>query len=417
MKTDFYYLAITVLLTFLFICTGPIGIVSGFKSDSPTNLGEGSSNQIRVDFFYDPSCGSCQKVLPFIQQYEANSSIVLVNYNNIGNDNSSSTRFTQIQKDLGDAHVHVPFVQIGDQYLTGQDNIIGNLDILIKETKGTVKTSGSTLREYKSVSSISNQSPKGIQFFYDPSCGSCLKVLPFIQDYAKSHPGTQIEFNDISADPVNKGRLEQMKTKYPQEKIYVPVVFIGDTFLQSETNITRSFNSTVESYLNNSPSKGSSGTQGNSDLMKTELPSNSSLNPTTPSPPVTSQDLKGIHFFYNPSCTSCMKVLPYIENYLQNNPDSDIIINDISGNKTGIERFETLRSMFPKETIYAPVVFSGQTILQGEVNITKNLNSTVEAYMKDKLSPGRSLNQGSPGVSLIDGIGEKLHNILRMLTG
>lgn len=411
------YLAVTVLFTLLFICAGPVAIVSGSENGLLPNVGEGTGDQVVADFFYNPTCESCQKVLPFIQQYEANSSRLSVNYLNIAVDNASSNRFTEMQKNLG--HVHVPFVLIGNQYLVGQDNIIKNLDSLIKTSPDTVISPGSPLREFGNVSSSVNQNKNGIQFFFDPSCGSCQKILPFIELYAKSHPDTAIEFNDISSDPANHQRLEQIKTKYPQDKIYVPVVFIGDTYLQGEANITSSFNSTVESYLKNNPSKKPSQIPGISEGKITALPTSSSLNPQTSISPAGDQDLDGIHFFYNPTCTSCMKVLPVIQDYTKNNPGVNIVLNDIAADKAAIQRFEKMRSMFPQATIYAPAVLVGKKVLQGEANITKNLNTTVEAYLKENPSNGVTdqKSSSSPVDMLISYIETGLNSIFGKVKG
>lgn len=258
-----------------------------------------------------------------------------------------------------------------------------------------------------------SQNVNGIQFFFDPSCGSCQKVLPFIEQYAKSHPDTAIQFNDISVDPANHQRLEQIKTKYPSEKIYVPVVFIGDTFLQGEANITGSFNSTVESYLKNNPSKISSQIPKIPTGTITASPTSSSLNSQTPVASAGSQDLDGVQFFYNPTCPSCMKVLPIIQEYAQNNPGVHITINNIAEDKTAIERFEKMRSMFPQETIYAPAVLAGKMVLQGEANIINNLDTTVKAYLKENPPGGVTDKKSSPSFvdTLISSLKAGLHAI------
>ena len=246
-----HYSVLFIILTLLLICTGSIAVVSGSNTGiSPISITEGTKNHVFVDFFYDPSCESCQKVLPFIKQYEANSSLISVNYYNIAVDNSSFNRFTQIQKNLGD--VHVPFVYIGDQYLTGLENITGNFDILVKKSTETVNKPSSIPSEFVAPPANNTPDTNYIQFFYSPTCGSCQKVLPLIQDYTKSHPDTIIGFNDISGNKTSIERFEQFRSMFPGETIYVPVVFVGDTLLQGEENITSNFNSTVESYKKNS---------------------------------------------------------------------------------------------------------------------------------------------------------------------
>lgn len=134
MRTDNGSPATIALLLLLVLATGLMPIASGSENKIlPVSPGENTKNRITADFFYNPSCESCQKVLPVIQQYEKNSSLVSVNYLNIAIDNASSNRFTEMQKSLG--HIHVPFVLIGNQYLVGQDSIIKNLDSLVKSSQ------------------------------------------------------------------------------------------------------------------------------------------------------------------------------------------------------------------------------------------------------------------------------------------
>jgi cytochrome c biogenesis protein CcdA/arsenate reductase-like glutaredoxin family protein len=252
MRKNLNYLFLIVLFITFFIYTGPVSIVSGSEAGiSPQIFDGGTEKQIVVDFFYNPTCSSCQKVLPFIEQYEENTSIIRVNYNNIAENQSNVERFLQVQQDLGNENFHVPVVIIGDRYLNGEENITLNLDRLVKETiesKNNVTIPISSLNPSGSVSSNNNQEPGAIHFFYNPSCESCQKVLPLIEHYAISHPETRIEFNDLS-NQTNIERFSLFRGMYPDVLFHIPVVFIGDTFLQGEENITSEFNSTVESHL------------------------------------------------------------------------------------------------------------------------------------------------------------------------
>ena len=412
-KINYYGIAILFLLLIGGVL---ISGVSGVETKNiPPSLAEKDNTKISADFFYDPSCESCQIVLSFIQQYEANSSLITVHYLNIAEDNTSSARFEEMQKNLG--HVHVPFVLIGDQYLVGKDNIINKLDSLVRESNGSVLSPTAPFKEFGSGSSSSNPNQDTILFFYDPSCESCQKVLPFIQDYVKNHPNTPVEFRDISANPENYEQLEQIKTKYTLEKIYVPVVFIGKSYLQGDTNITASFASSVESYLRKSPSSADNGTLNAGTVPKPGEPATNQSPPgSSSSPGLVNDDLSGVHFFYNPTCGSCQKVLPIIQDYATNHPQAGIKLHDISGNQTNIEKFEKFRSLFPGEAIHVPVVFAGDTLLQGESNITRDFNSTVESYVK-KTPPGSPASLSfsdtrasiNPVVLLVAAIGEGLN--------
>jgi cytochrome c biogenesis protein CcdA/arsenate reductase-like glutaredoxin family protein len=253
MRENLKYLLLIVLFTIFFICAGPFSAVSGAEERASPQI---SNNEIQkeivVDFFYNPTCGSCQKVLPFIEQYETNTSYIRVNYLNIAENQSNVERFHQVQKKFNDLSLHVPIVVIGDQYLTGEENITWNLDIIVQKSIETKNYETIQRASDGQISSNNNQQPDAIHFFYNPSCESCQVVLPFIEQYARDHPDTRIEFDDISGNQRTIEQFGRFKGVYPQEDIHVPVVFIGGTFLQGEENIINGFNSTVELFLANS---------------------------------------------------------------------------------------------------------------------------------------------------------------------
>jgi cytochrome c biogenesis protein CcdA/arsenate reductase-like glutaredoxin family protein len=252
------YLVFIILFAMLFVCAGLVPTVLGVEvANSTLILDNGTGQQLQVDFFYNPSCASCQKVLPVIEQYEANNTGILVNYINVVENQSTVERFIQLQKDLENPTLHVPVVVIGDHYLNGEENISGNLDSLVTDAlraKNNRTMPVSPMSPSSPVSSVTSQ-PGAIHFFYNPTCESCEKVFPFIKQYAVSHPEIRIEFDDLS-NQINIERFSLFRDRYPGELFYVPVVFIGDTFLEGEENITNNFNSTVESYRTNFSSGG-----------------------------------------------------------------------------------------------------------------------------------------------------------------
>lgn len=140
------YLLISVIVALLLVFGGLVTVLSGTSNGIDAGTQDQNGKKIPVEYYYDPSCGSCNVVHPFIEQYESNSSDISVAYYNIGSDNSSAQKFAQLQKSLG--HVHVPFVLMGDRYLTGQDNIIQNFDILVQKIKNNDIEPGDTPQEY-----------------------------------------------------------------------------------------------------------------------------------------------------------------------------------------------------------------------------------------------------------------------------
>ena len=124
MRENLKYPLFIVLFVILFFCAGPVSIASGAEGGISFQApGDEHQKQVVVDFFYNPTCGSCRKVLPFIEQYETNTYLIRVNYLNIAENQSNVERFHQVQKKFGDITLHIPVVVIGDEYLSGEENI------------------------------------------------------------------------------------------------------------------------------------------------------------------------------------------------------------------------------------------------------------------------------------------------------
>jgi len=196
------------------------------------------------------------------------------------------------------------------------------------------------------------------------------------------------------------------------------VVFIDDSYLQGEANITSLFNSTVESYLKSGSSKKPAQNPGTQNTKVVVSPTSSTLNSQTPKTPGDNQNLDGINFFYNPGCPSCMKVLPIVQDYSDTHPGAGIIFNDLAADNTATGKFDKMRIMFPNTTIYAPALLVGKTVLQGESNITNNLNTTIESYLKERSgdAPG-TVSSSNPVGLLLTYIGTGLNTIFGNVKG
>lgn len=85
-----------------------------------------------------------------------------------------------------------------------------------------------------------------------------------------------------------------------------------------------------------------------------------------------------IHFFFNPGCSACEKVHPVIEAYAANHSDVQVEYYSIAGNKTNIDLFNSYQDAYNISRAHIPILFLGDTILMGEENISRKLDSTVQ---------------------------------------
>ncbi len=207
--------------------------------------------------------------------------------------------------------------------------------------------------------------PLVVNFFYNPACVSCQEVLPVVEQYETNHSGVSVHYINVVENQSNVEQFLQLQKYFGNSILHVPVIVIGDRYLNGKENITGGLDNLVNDALvtkNNQPNP---------------------VSPLIPTANASSIGIQGpgpIHFFYNPTCESCEKVLPLVRQYAEDHPEIRIEFDDLS-NQTNIERFSLFRDRYPGELFYVPVVFIGNTFLEGEENITNNFNSTIESYL------------------------------------
>lgn len=77
-----------------------------------------------------------------------------------------------------------------------------------------------------------------IYFFYNMNCAECLKSLPFIAEYAASHPGVEVRYIDIRESNENLALFKAFKEYYGADFVPVPSVFVGKFVLSGAEEIT-----------------------------------------------------------------------------------------------------------------------------------------------------------------------------------
>lgn len=96
--------------------------------------------------------------------------------------------------------------------------------------------------------SVSTPNPAAVHFFYSPLCSSCHKVMPFIEEYESKHPEILLQYHNIGDNQDDILLFETFRKIHPNEKLFVPVVFIGNEVLIGEDRIFSDFNQTVEKF-------------------------------------------------------------------------------------------------------------------------------------------------------------------------
>lgn len=115
-------------------------------------------------------------------------------------------------------------------------------------------------------------------YFYSDSCPHCAHIKPFLVNYTRSHPDVRLEYHGITNNQSNREMFHRFQNAYAIDRIYVPVVFLGDRYLLGNEEIEEDFDSSV-SLLRTNRSAGQAWSS-----LRTRLITNQSSMDQAPSP-------------------------------------------------------------------------------------------------------------------------------------
>jgi len=79
---------------------------------------------------------------------------------------------------------------------------------------------------------------QAVYFFYNQNCGDCLKTLPYLQEFEKTHPDIVFRYYDIRENNSYRQLLIVFSQKYGIDFSPVPVLFTGNAVLTGYDEIT-----------------------------------------------------------------------------------------------------------------------------------------------------------------------------------
>ena len=252
MKTRIY-IGLLLMLTFLNFA---MGTLSAFAEPE-------QNSKITIEFFYENACGACSVEQEFTDELDRILSderdgveINLLMYNTF--QLSSMKKLEKYKKTYNlskDESFYSKFVFINNTYLAGSEEISeGLLDQFIK-AKGLVKQSivdnPDTAQENSlEVTAVDNNklSQSTIMYFYVTPCAACEDVNIFfktldkeytidIQGVEKHSELTIKKYNVSESQNLELAREYFSIYEVPESKQVVPIVFIGDVYLQGEKEI------------------------------------------------------------------------------------------------------------------------------------------------------------------------------------
>jgi cytochrome c biogenesis protein CcdA len=122
--------------------SGALGSLPFIGNTAAGFAGGPSAGPVIIHFFFNPGCGACEKIHPFIEAYESNHSEVLVQYYSLAGNQTNIELFTTFQNAYNISHAHVPILFLGTTTLMGESAIAENLDQTVRSIQANGTRTG-----------------------------------------------------------------------------------------------------------------------------------------------------------------------------------------------------------------------------------------------------------------------------------
>ena len=245
MKTRFY-IGFLLMITCLYLA---VGTLSAFAEPE-------QNSKITIEFFYQNACGACSVEQEFIDELDLiliderdGVEIELLTYNTF--QLSSMKKLEEYKKTYNlskDESNYSKFVFINNTYLVGSEQISeGILNEFIK-AKASVKQSIVYNQDISQENSMEEVSQSTIMYFYVTPCAACEAVNNFFETLDKEYTIDIHGIEKPSELKIKKYNVSESQNlelireyfsiyEVPESKQEVPIVFIGDLYLQGDKEI------------------------------------------------------------------------------------------------------------------------------------------------------------------------------------
>jgi cytochrome c biogenesis protein CcdA/glutaredoxin-related protein len=202
--------------------------------------------------FYATDCGNCQAILQsYVPTLKSQYPFLDIKTFELG-DPLNYGALAKLEKKFNKRGQELPVIFIGDQMLSGDQEIMGKLDPLILEYQmmGGLVPSLAPL-EIASAGKVSEKTfSVDMAYFYQKGCPKCDRASYLLKYINKKYPHLNVTQIDLNTDD-GKRLNETLSTRFnlPSEKrLIAPSIFIGNDFLSPEEITESSVEALVEKY-------------------------------------------------------------------------------------------------------------------------------------------------------------------------
>jgi len=200
--------------------------------------GEGaeSSSPIQAYFFYSEECPSCGGILHgYLPGLKSTYPFLEIQTLDIKNPTFYES-LVQIEKQFGRSGGELPVLLIGDQILSGDQEIMEKLEPLILEFQARGAPPLPPLQSTSLAKPSEKTFTVDLAYFYQKGCPQCDRASYLLKYITKKFPHlkvTQIDLNTEDGKRLNETLSARLHLP-PEKRLLAPSIFVGDHYLSPE---------------------------------------------------------------------------------------------------------------------------------------------------------------------------------------
>jgi len=209
-----------------------------------------SASSVQAYFFYSEECPSCGGILHgYLPGLKTTYPFLEIQTLDIKNPTFYES-LVQIEKQFGRSGGELPVLIIGDQILSGDQEIMEKLEPLILEFQARGTPPLPPLQSTSLVSPSEKTFAVDLAYFYRKGCPQCDRASYLLKYIVKKYPHLNVTQIDLSTED-GKRLNETLSTRLnlpPEKRLIAPSMFIGRNYLSPEEITESTVDALIEKY-------------------------------------------------------------------------------------------------------------------------------------------------------------------------
>jgi cytochrome c biogenesis protein CcdA/thiol-disulfide isomerase/thioredoxin len=229
------------------------GNLTGSKELAATPVSEssaGTNATIPVIYFYGNSCVHCESIKPLLADLQVRYPELSVEMLEITENKTNLEKFLSMRDQYRLESITTPTLFIGESGLVGETEIKDHFEEkILAEKQRLATTTPAKSGDLAPLSSTPLPAGSSISvnavYFYGESCSHCEKIKPVIANISSRYPDLNLTRLEVDYNADNRQRLIDMCSRYGIPNAGVPTIFIGNSVLSGEGQITTRFEAEI----------------------------------------------------------------------------------------------------------------------------------------------------------------------------